>query len=139
MSLSTARQRTIKTLNSLADWAAIFDDDDFDDLMTVIPTRCGSKQAYSTFIQQRFIIPMLEPGRPEFLMDEYEQVKYRYRAIDDCITREAFLEERQQLVMRIEEVGPVFPAYIDPCRCICIAARQVVYSMGGCQNPCSLR
>ena len=48
---------------------------------------------------------MLGYGRSEFLIDEYEQVKNRYRAIEDSDARDAFLEMQQQLIKQIEEVS----------------------------------
>lgn len=99
-------QRSSNTLNSLTDGAIYFDDDDFDYLFGAITIRCGSGHSDLTYsTQQRFIIPMLGYGRSEFLIDEYEQVKNRYRAIEDSDARDAFVEMRQQLIEQIEEVS----------------------------------
>ena len=99
-------QRSSNPPNSLTDGAIYFDDDDFHYLYGAIPIRCGSGHSNLTYTtQQRFIIPMLGYGHSEFLIDEYEQVKNQYHAIEDSDTRDAFVEMRQQLIEQIEEVN----------------------------------
>jgi len=48
---------------------------------------------------------MLERGRPEFIIDQYVQVQIQYRALQDFDARDAFLEERQQLMLQIQDVS----------------------------------
>lgn len=79
----------------LTDGAIYFDDDDFDYLFGAITIRCG-----------RY-------GRSEFLIDEYEQVKNRYHAIEDSDARDTFVEMRQQLIEQIEEHASLCIAWAD--------------------------
>jgi len=91
-----------ESFTSLAD--SVEDDDNYDDLISAIPTRCGSM--HSERSNSELIIDCFAPerGRPEFLKGEYEHVNSQYLAIEDLATRNTFLAERQELVKRIQEV-----------------------------------
>jgi hypothetical protein len=77
-------------------------------MMSVIPTRNGSKHSGSIFPGAAMFIYPLERGRRAFLKTESEKIRKQYCAIEDRDARGEFLLERQLLVRSIEEVSPGF-------------------------------